>query len=786
MKISIDWLGDHIDLSEYSDSEISDLLTFSGIEVEGIIKIPDKVVVAQISKIESHPNADKLLVCQVDDGQKELRQIVCGANNFSEGDKVPLALPGAIIKDFEIKEAKLRGVESKGMLCSQSELGGQDSEGLWILPKESKIGLNLNEFFPSVFDLEITPNRPDCLSHIGVARELSAICSKKLKQRDNNSADELSLVDTTDEAIKIQDTNLCPLYTLRKITNVKVSPSPYWLQAKLEAIGLRSINNVVDVTNYVMMELGQPLHAFDSDKVDGEIIVRNANSKESFQALDGKSYELSPDDLIISDSKTPLALAGIMGGENSGVTDETQNILIESAFFDPSVIRKSSRRLALSSDSSYRFERGVDQNQAIKASELAVKLITDLTGGTSDNQVLISGKVDVKNRTIPMHLEQCKKILGLDIEDQKLIEILTELNISPSKEECGIIHFSIPSYRGDLTRPEDLYEEVARIIGIDKIPSLRRGWFSQPSQADKLYDFTNKTSDKLSSIGFYETRTLKLISQTQINDSLGDISENPIALKNPLSDDLTHLRPSLIPSLLTVAERNIHQGADQLRLYELGTVFLNKENRERQHIGLLISGPEKTSWSNKNPSTVDFFTLSGLIERLIERKISFLNSEFKSNNSISEWDIKLDNIFIGKAAQISPARARKMDAKHPIYVAELDMAIIMKSCSLPKSFTELPKFPSIRRDISMELPLEISNDDIIKVLNDIESEILEHYEIFDYYFDETGEKLNSDKKSLSYSLTYRNKDRTLKSKEVDNEHQKVLNELKSKLDVNFR
>ena len=340
MKISIDWLGDHIDLSEYNDSEISDLLTFSGIEVEGIIKIPDKVVVAQISKIESHPNADKLLVCQVDDGQKELRQIVCGANNFSEGDKVPLALPGAIIKDFEIKDAKLRGVESKGMLCSQSELGGQDNEGLWILPKESKIGLNLNEFFPSVFDLEITPNRPDCLSHIGVARELSAICSKKLKQRDNNSADELSLVDTTDEAIKIQDTNLCPLYTLRKITNVKVSPSPYWLQAKLEAIGLRSINNVVDVTNYVMMELGQPLHAFDSDKVDGEIIVRNANSKESFQALDGKSYELSPDDLIISDSKIPLALAGIMGGENSGVTDETQNILIESAFLIPQSLEK--------------------------------------------------------------------------------------------------------------------------------------------------------------------------------------------------------------------------------------------------------------------------------------------------------------------------------------------------------------------------------------------------------------------------------------------------------------
>ena len=235
----------------------------------------------------------------------------------------------------------MRGVESKGMLCSQSELGGQDNEGLWILPKESKIGLNLNEFFPSVFDLEITPNRPDCLSHIGVARELSAICSKKLKQRDNNSADELSLVDTTDEAIKIQDTNLCPLYTLRKITNVKVSPSPYWLQAKLEAIGLRSINNVVDVTNYVMMELGQPLHAFDSDKVDGEIIVRNANSKESFQALDGKSYELSPDDLIISDSKTPLALAGIMGGENSGVNEKTHTIF-HCKYCDYSTSRKSS------------------------------------------------------------------------------------------------------------------------------------------------------------------------------------------------------------------------------------------------------------------------------------------------------------------------------------------------------------------------------------------------------------------------------------------------------------
>ena len=788
MKVSIDWLGDHIDLSDYNDDEISDLLTFSGIEVEGIIKYPDKVIVAKITEIEKHPDADKLQVCQVDDGGKTLRQIVCGATNFSIGDKVPLALPGASVMDnFVIKEAKLRGVESRGMLCSQAELGGLDGDGLWILPSEYKIGTSLNKIYPTVFDLEITPNRPDCLSHIGVARELAAVCKKSLKNDNHQETTSNLLIKTDEENIKIADNQLCSLYTLRKIENVKIEPSPQWLQSKLESIGLRPINNVVDITNYVMMEMGQPLHAFDSEKITGDIKVRKANKEEKFKALDGNEYKLQPEDLVISDENEALALAGIMGGANSGVTDKTQEVFIESAHFNQSAIRKSSKRLGLSSDSSYRFERGVDPAQVVKASEMAARLIKDLAGGKIFDEVIICGTHVFPPRSIPMHLDKCKKILGFNLEKDKMTEILSNLGIIALSHEDGGTHWSIPSYRNDLTRPEDLYEEVARILGIEKIPSIQRGWFSKPSDADKLHDFVGHLSNKLSSIGFHETRSLKLISESQISDCICSSNNKAIGLKNPLSDDLTHLRPGLIASLLRIAERNIHQGTETLRLYETGTVFTRgKEIEERQNIGLLISGPQNRSWLNKKPQAADFFDLSGVLERLIGESILLSPSESKAENTVISCEIILKDTIIGKAAQLSPARSRKMDANFPIYTAELDLAIIMEKITIMEKFTELPKFPSIRRDISMELPLEITNNKIISTLNNINSDILKSFELFDYFHDESGEKLNNEKKSLAYSLTYRSDERTLKSEEVDKAHNEVLKELKKNLDVNFR
>ena len=788
MKVSIDWLEEHIDLSNYNDSEISDLLTFSGIEVEGIIKYPDKVIVAEIAKIEKHPNADKLQVCQVNDGEKTPRQIVCGAKNFSIGDKVPLALPGAsMMGGFEIKEAKLRGVESKGMLCSQAELGGHDSDGLWILPSGHETGKPLNKIYPTVFDLEITPNRPDCLSHIGVARELAAVCKKSLKNNKNYEANSDSIIQSKTEDIYIEDSQLCPLYTLRKIENVKIGPSPQWLQSKLESIGLRPINNVVDITNYVMMEMGQPLHAFDSGKISGSIKVRKAKQKEIFKALDDNEYELQPDDLVISDKNEALALAGIMGGANSGVTENTQAVFIESAHFNQSEIRKSSKRLNLSSDSSYRFERGTDPAQVIKASAIATHLIEELAGGKTNDEIIICGNINFPSRNIPMRLDKCRKILGCNIENEKMTDILGNLGIKAQSHEEGTTQWSIPSFRNDLTRPEDLYEEIARILGIEKIPSIQRGWFSEPSDADKLHDFVDHLSNKLSSIGFHETRSLKLISKSQIGDCFCCLNDNAIALKNPLSDDLTHLRPGLIASLLSIAERNIHQGAEALRLYESGTVFAeNNEIEEFQNIALLISGPQNRSWLSKNPPAPDFFSLSGIIERLIGENIIFSPSESNTENTIINCEIILKDSTVGKAAQLSPAKTRKMDATFPIYIAELNLAKIMEKISIMDKFTELPKFPAIRRDISMELPLEITNNKIISTLNEIDLDILESFELFDYFHDESGEKLNSEKKSLAYSLTYRNDKRTLKSEEVDKAHQEVLKELKKNLDVNFR
>ncbi|RYD34189.1 MAG: phenylalanine--tRNA ligase subunit beta [Verrucomicrobiaceae bacterium] len=425
MKVSLNWLSDHLDLSALDTPRLSDLLTFAGVEVEEITERgvrSDRLVVGRVISFVPHPNADRLRLCQVDDGSGTPRQIVCGAKNFVEGDKVPVALPGAVLPGgFEIKESPLRGVLSQGMLCAGREIGfSDDADGLMILPADAPVGTPIHDYLEvdTIIEVEVTPNRPDWLSHLGMARELAALAQLPLKGRLDYSAVTVPTA-PAGSAVRLEDTAGCPFYTARRIQGVKVGPSPAWLVRKLESIGLRPINNIVDITNYVLMEMGQPLHAFDLAKLQGGITVRGAAAGESFTALDGKTYTLTPADLVIADEAHAAALAGVMGGENSGVTETTTDILLESAWFQPNRVRHTSRRLGLISDSSYRFERGTDPAQVAGASELAVRLILELAGGTAEHTLLTVGEPPVLTGQVTLDLPRAQRLLGTEISETR-------------------------------------------------------------------------------------------------------------------------------------------------------------------------------------------------------------------------------------------------------------------------------------------------------------------------------------------------------------------------------
>ena len=609
MKVSLNWLQDHVDLSGITTEKLDHLLTFAGVEVEDIVASGENlntVVVAEVLESNPHPNADRLSVCLVDDGSGEPKQIVCGAKNYVVGDKVPLALPGAILgKDFKIKKGKLRGEVSEGMMCSPSELGvpGDDS-GLLILPRENAPGTPLLELYPAdtIFDLEITPNRPDLLSHCGIAREITALTGRPLHSprsalRTTGKIDEDPGLSTAAAAgslvvINPDAATHCPFYSGRRIKGVKVAPSPAWLRDKLTSIGLRPINNIVDITNYVLMETGQPLHAFDAAEISGNITVRLAAEGETFTALDENEYPLSPDDVLIADDAKAVAIGGVMGGQNSGVTGKTTGVILESAWFTPSCIRRTSRHLGLGSDSSYRFERGVDAEGVLRASALATKLILEIAGGEAAATTFTAGAIPVHARSIAFDENHARHFLGADIDSAEMHRIFTALGLSLESEKEGVSNWNIPSFRLDLQRHIDLVEEIARVVGLDRIPATLSSVPSEESPEDRAHDLDARVCGQLVDTGFFEIKTIKLISAARLNDHLLPMGDNqqPVSLKNPLSDEYAILRPGLTPGLLEVAERNIHQGASALRLFEIGTIFHRVDDdapTEVQHLGIL-------------------------------------------------------------------------------------------------------------------------------------------------------------------------------------------------------
>src|SRR5213595_3375305 len=510
MKFSVNWLGEFVDLPASVD-ELADVLTLAGIEIESIeqrgAKI-DNVIVAQVTASSQHPNADRLSVCEVDDGSGTKRQIVCGATNYKVGDKVPLALPGAKLPNgTEIRKSKLRGVESEGMLCSAIELGlGQDAAGLLILSPESKIGAPIGDVFPSemILDVEITPNRGDLLSHFGLAREIAALTGNTLKSTPREAK-----IDIRKTGVAISAIRECPFFSARKIDDVKVGPSPQWLRAKIESVGIRSINNIVDVSNFVMLELGQPLHAFDANKLKGDINVRLARDGEKFLALDGKTYSLKTDNCVVADQERAVGIGGVMGGEETGVTDSTKNILLEAAYFLPASIRRTARELNLPSDASYRFERGVDPEMVLRASQRATELIREIAGGTPGKEINVAGKLPANPPDVSLSCEKCNRVIGITLKPKTVDEVLTGFGLKKISA-AKITKWKIPSYRHDLHRDVDLIEEVVRAYGAEKIPGTNRSRFTASSAVDHAHDLESAWRSRLAAVGLNEVRTSKL------------------------------------------------------------------------------------------------------------------------------------------------------------------------------------------------------------------------------------------------------------------------------------
>jgi len=795
MNISLNWLASHLDLSGKSIQEIDDLFTFAGVEVEGIISkgiTSEKIIVAQIKEAVQHPNADRLKVTQVDCGEGALRQIVCGAQNYKVGDKVPCALPGAALPGgFTIGETVMRKVESKGMLCSASEIGlppGED--GLLILPEDAVIGKPVREMFDSdvLLELEVTPNRPDLLSHYGMARELATLLKTPLKPLPKGGTGGPPV--SSSSSITIQSPDACPLYTAVRISGVTIKESPVWLKQRLESIGLRPINNIVDVTNFVLHELGQPLHAFDAAKLSGNIVVRHAKEGETFLALDESEHLLTTDDLLISDeSGTALALAGVMGGLHSGVTESTTGILLESAYFTPQGIRRTSRRTALSSDSSYRFERGVDPAGVLTASALAVKLILETAGGTAEAALQVAGETPVLTKPVALDVRKLDQLMGGSISLTEAEDILTRLGLEKLTDGT----WNVPSFRADLQRHIDLVEEIARVHGLAKVPSRFLGSFVRSSPVDAAYDADMVLRRRLAALGMYECQTIKLIADNQLTDALplrplqdGDV----IRVKLPLSEDHAVMRPSIVPGLVSSAGRNVRQQQKSLRFFEMGRVFRNAgggkaKDQESETLAILLSGPvAPTAW-NQAERPADLHDLKGLINALIPNKPIRFSPRERDGFALG-CDIKADEQNIGVFARMLPSRERECDFTSPVFIAELDLTKLRKLLIGIEHVEDLPQFPGSSRDAAMEVAATLPNAEIENILLKLAEPLLVSFECFDVFTDTTGQKLSADRKSVAYRFHYRAGDRTLKAEEVDTAHQSVLAALTQKLGVKFR
>jgi phenylalanyl-tRNA synthetase beta chain len=808
MKVTLNWLKQYVEFN-WSPEQLAERLTMLGIEVEGIQKLGGEfggIVVAEVLTREKHPNADKLSVCKVADGSGE-RQIVCGATNFKVGDKVPLILPGSSLPakgghpPLTIKAGRIRGVESQGMMCSPQELGlAEDAEGLLLLPSDAKVGQPFAEHLGRaagdvVYDLEITPNRPDLNSAIGIAREISALTGNPLRMPDvaipkSSSAESVEKL----VSVRVEDADLCPRYTARVIRGVKVGPSPDWLRQILEKIGLRSINNVVDVTNFVMMESGQPLHAFDYHLIakdparadsPPQIIIRRAGDVETFVTLDGQKRVLDASMLMIADATRAVALAGIMGGQDSEINERTVDVLLESACFNPANIRATSKKLELRTESSYRFERGGDIEIVDWASRRAAQLIIETAGGQAAEGTADAYPTHFQPKRIALRYGKVGQILGVAIPPADNVKYLSALGlrvVEQSAEACAV---EAPSFRVDLKREIDLIEEITRLHGVDKIPSTPPRNALGSNSFDAVHDELGEARRILVGLGLSEAQ-----GQTLISSKAPHIAD-PVALQNPLSSEMDVLRPSLLPGLLDALRHNAnHKNAD-VAIFEIGRTFARKGSQasEQRRVALALTGHSHAPfWAGENrDAKFDIYDLKGAIEEFFEQfGVRGVTCAARAQGTafwVESAVISLGKFELGEMGQLMPTLARQLDLRDPVLLAELNMDQLLARRSTSRSFKPLPAFPAIRRDVAMIVPEAATHQAVLDAIKQARGTTLEGVQLFDVF---RGQNVPAGHKSLAYAFTYRSLERTLTDGEVNTAHQQVVAHLKRALGAVIR
>ena len=798
MNTSLKWIKDLVPGLTCTPQEYMDAMTLSGSKVEGYENMDEdleKIVIGQVKSIEKHPDADKLVICQVDIGTETI-QIVTGAPNVTEGAKVPVVLDGGKVAGghdgnraeggIRIKKGKLRGIESNGMMCSIEELGSTrdmfplaPENGLYILPEDAPVGANAVEYLgldDTEVEYEITSNRVDCFSILGIAREAAATFDKKfvppVVTETGNSEDVNDYI-----KVDVKDTDLCSRYVARVVKNIKLAPSPEWMQRRLRAQGIRPINNIVDITNYVMEEYGQPMHAYDLDTIEyNEIVVRRAAKDEKFVTLDGQERILDDSVLVICDGKKAVGMAGIMGGENSMITDNVKTMLFEAACFDGTNIRLSSKKVGLRTDASSKFEKGLDPNTAMEAMNRACQLVEELGAGE-----VVGGAVDVypvkkEGRRIPFEPEKYNKLLGTDISKETMLSYFAKLELSYDEKTNEIV---VPSFRQDLECDADLAEEVARFFGYDKIPTTLPSGEATTGKISFKMRIEDVARDIAEFCGFSQGMTYSFESP-KVFDKLLLPADSPlrktVVISNPLGEDFSIMRTTSLNGMLTSLSTNYNRRNKDVRLYELGNIYLPKQ------IPVTELPEERMQFTLGMYGEGDFFTMKGVVEEFLYKVGMKQKPEYDPNAGKTflhpgrQANVVYDGTVIGYLGEVHPTVAANYSIKDRVYVAVIDMPEIVSRASFDYKYEGIAKFPAATRDISMIVPKDVLAGDIEKVFETKGGKLLESYQLFDIY---EGAQIKSGYKSIAYSLAFRAKDRNLEEADITGAMNKIVKALEA-------
>ena len=802
MKLSYNWLKDYVDI-EMSPDELAHFLTMTGLEVEGVEAVGQSlgdIIAAKILAIEPHPEADQLSLCQVDKGGERL-QVVCGAPNLETGFMVPLALPGVKLPDGTVtKETRIRGKTSTGVLLAEDEMGlTDDHTGIMILPADIAPGASLDSM-PSlsdwVLDIDITPNRPDCASVIGIAREIAAATRQKVKWPETVIKE--SGPDINDlTSITIEDLAGCPRYAAGVIQDIRIGLSPFWIRYRLYLSGIRSINNLVDVTNYVMLEMGQPLHAFDYNRLrENRIVVRRAEEGEIFSTLDGEPHTLNREILMICDADRAVAIAGIMGGLNSEIFAGTRHVLLESAFFDPITIRRGSKRLGLSTEASYRFERGADIGGVTTALKRAISLINSLAGGKTAAGLIDNYPKQITFPRIDLRVDKTNRILGTSISRDVIGGYFKALEMEVENINENELRVQPPSFRVDITRDVDLMEEVARLSGYDNVPitypSIRP---SEEGDAPELV-LRDQTRTIMAGLGFSEIITYSFVSPESVNilgAGKNDSLRSFVKLLKPLTTEQSVMRTALMPGLLDTARTNILNNEKDLKLFEWGKIFIRKKGDqlpfENISLAALMSGPFRQKQWYCDERFVDFYDIKGAAEAVL-KGLGVQEFLFEKGKVFPGYDPDISSgiycagSLVGRLGQVSYSVMESYDIeKVNAYVFELDIDALQENISRKKIFQSFAKFPAVYRDISIIVKRELETNKIIEVIKRAGGDLVESIQVFDLY---EGNKIDSSEKALAFKICYRSKHRTLDGSEMNKLHEAVIDKIKNETEGRLR